>query len=680
MITTTLENPLLQNRNLPKFDSINLDTFENDITQILTTFNNEVNDFEKDLNKEISYDSTIERVEEIYYPLNYAWSIINHLNGVSNSKELRDIYSKLQPKFIKMHDKINQSKIFFDALKKLQKSENNPMKKRIIDKTINSLILNGVNLNEADKTVYNENTLKLSELSNTFANNIIDYISNFKLVIKNKDDIEGLPENMKEIASRKAKKDLNCDANTEFGPWILTLDPPSYVCAMKNLKSSNIREKLYKNYITICKNENINIISEILEIRLEQAKLLGHSSHLDVSLSTKMASITEIESLINNISEKAKVKAIKELKEIKEFASLNQNSTFNHWDIPYYSEKLRKYKYNYSDEELKQYFYLPNVLKGLFDLANRLFDITIKKSNAEVWHEDVEFFEIFENNKIIASFFLDIYSRSENKQNGAWMADCIGKSKMLKNFIPSAYIITNIQKPIDNSPTLLTFNELNTLFHEFGHMLQHCLTLVEDGNVSGINNIEWDAIETPSQFMENWCYDKKTLYSFAKHYLTNEPLPEELFVKLIESKKYNKGIEICQQIAYGMVDINIHTKLSNIKYENRETLFDFQNNILKKYLPISPNENNCFICNFAHIFAGGYSCGYYSYIWSEVLSADIFNVFENNMNDEKKIKILGKKFRETILGQGGSKHPLQIFKDFKGELPNPDSFMNQKGL
>ena len=678
MNTTIIKNPLLRNDGLPDFNNINLNTFEDDITEILTNFENDLTNFEKNLTKEITYNSIIDMVEKIYHPLNYAWSIITHLNSVNNSTELRDIYTKIQPKIIKMHDKINQSKKFLNSLKKLEKLENDPIRKRIIDKTISSLLLNGVNLTQYNKKKYNENTLKLSELSNTFSNNIIDHVSNFKLIIKDKNDIEGLPENMKIITARKAADVLNCKFDSNTGPWILTLDHSCYVSAMKNLKSSDIKEKLYKNYITICKDDNLNIIHEILSLRLQQAKMLGYTTHLDVSLLTKMASIEELNNLIENIANKAKQKAFTELEELKNFAGIDKNEKLNHWDIPYISEKFRKYKFNYSDNELKQYFYLPNVLNGLFNLINRLFDITIVKSNTSVWHKDVEFYEIYENNKCIASFYLDLYSRSDSKKSGAWMAESIHKSKNLNLLIPTAYVITNIQKPIDDLPCLLTFNELTTLFHEFGHMLQHCLTLVDDGNVSGINNIEWDAVELPSQFMENWCYDKNTLYSFARHYKTNELIPDNLYQKLIDSKKYNKGIETCQQIAYGVVDIELHSKLSNIN--NNTNLFEFQNNILKKYLPINPNENNCFICNFAHIFAGGYACGYFSYIWAEILSTDIFNVFENNIHDEKKIKMLGKKFRETVLGLGGSKHPLEIFKDFKGSLPDSNAFMKSKGF
>lgn len=684
MNTLNSNNPLLHHYSLPKFETINLNTIENDITQILNTLSTEINNLEQNLDKEILVHSTIEEIEKIFNPLNYAWSIINHLNNVDNSEELRDIYSKIQPKIMKIHDRMNQSRKIFDALTKIEKSEIHSINKRIVNKTIQSLLLNGVNLNEDNKYQYNENNLKLSELSNKFANNIIDDIRQFKLVIKNPEEIEGLPEYMKIITSQKAKDILKCSVNAKTGPWILTLDTSCYICAMKHLKSSNIRERLYKRFITICKEENLPIIYEILSLRQKQAQLLGYASHLDISLSCKMASIEEIENLNNNISDKAKLKAKKELKEINDFACLNSysNIPINHWDIPYWSEKYRKHKFDYSDEELKEYFCLPNVLNGLFNLIHRLYAVSIKKSSAEVWNEDVEFYEIIENKKVIASFYLDIYSRPSTKRNGAWMAGCIGKSAVLKQYIPTAYVVTNIQKPIDDkTPCLLTFNELRTLFHEFGHMLQHCLTQTEDGNVAGIKNIEWDAIELPSQFMENWCYDKKTVYSFAKHYLTNKSLPEELFAKLIKSKNYNQGMKTCQQIAYGMVDIDIHRKTLEIDNDpNKKDIFNYQNNILTKYLPIPPNANNCFVCNFAHIFAGGYSCGYYSYIWAEVLSSDIFDIFERNMTDDKTLKKLGQKFRNTILGQGGSKHPLQIFKEFKGELPSPESFMKSKGL
>jgi len=493
-----------------------------------------------------------------------------------------------------------------------------------------------------------------------------------------------------ELYSQKAKKKYP-ESSPENGPWMVTLDAPSFIPFMKSYPNSDLREQIYRAYSSKASfgdKNNLPIIKEILELKKEISELLGFDNYVQISLEKKMAgSQKEIEDLLNDLAKKSRDRAIDEINEIKNyqiFKEKSDNAVLNPWDISYYCEKIKEEKLGLKEEELKPYFSLDNVLEGLFGVANNLFDIVIKESKGEVdvWDKDVKYFRIYNkgSDEEIASFYLDPYSRPGEKNGGAWMNNCVDKSKLMGTK-PVAYLVCNGSPPINDGdvckPSLMTFDEVVTLFHEFGHGLQHMLTTIDESAASGISNIEWDAVELPSQFMENWCYHKPTLKSFAKHYITNEDIPDDLFNKILDNKNFNSGLSMLRQIYFSMMDLHLYSH----EMKSEEDILNVQKEFADRYL-VSPRiEEDRFLCSFSHIFAGGYSAGYYSYKWAEIMSSDAFGLFEeSDMNDKTKMNELGMKFRNTVLSLGGGTPPSDVFKSFRGREPQVDALLRHNGL
>merc|ERR1712071_567274 len=425
------------------------------------------------------------------------------------------------------------------------------------------------------------------------------------------------------------------------------------------------------------------------------AKLLGFNNHAERSLAAKMASSVEsVKELSDLVLEKALPAAYSELEAVSNYARENGGEEYEKleklmpYDVTFWSERFKEAKYALKEEELRPYFKFEAVLGGMFGLVDRIFGIKVVPADgdAEVWNDDVQFFKIFDSktDEHIASFFLDPYSRPENKRGGAWMDVCIGKSEATNHKVPVAYLTCNGSPPVGDQPSLMTFREVETLFHETGHGLQHMLTDATVGDVAGINGIEWDAVELPSQFMENWCYDRPTVYGFAKHWETGEPLPEEKFQKLCDQKVFNSGMVTCRQLYFGQLDLALHSDYDAKAAESGEgqPIMELQQEIASKYTPHSlPIAEDRFLCSFGHIFAGGYSAGYYSYKWAEVMSADAFGAFEDaGLDNEEEVQAVGRKFRETVLSLGGGVSPSEVFRQFRGRDPNPDALMRHNGL
>eukprot|EP01038_Epipyxis_sp_PR26KG_P012317 gene12317-16521_t len=692
--TTTPANPLLNKKSTPLFREISskdvLPAIENDLNLLKST----IKEFEEDLSqrKNIDYDAVIERLEKIQAPLGYSWGVVGHLMGVKNSDELRKSHDAIQPSVIEVYQKIGQSQPLFNSLTTIKNNANlwnslDYTQKRIIDSSIRQMESSGVGLVGEKKEKFNKLQLEKAELSTKFSNNVLDSTKQFKLKITDKKQIEGLPDSAKAAAAQKAVSEGDANATPENGPWVITLDMPSYLPSMQHMKDRSIREKLYRAYVTRASQgdmDNAPIIQRILQIKAETAQMLGYKSFAEKSLSAKMApSVDAVLELIEMLREKSMPAAIKEIHELKEFArSQGFTDDLSLWDIPFWSERLREKQYEFEEEELRPYFSLPIVLNGLFKLARRLFGVIIEPADgqAQVWSDDVKFFNIKDEKtgEYIASFYLDPYSRPAEKRGGAWMDVCLGKSKVLERK-PVAYLICNGSPPVGDKPSLMTFREVETLFHEFGHGLQHMLTKVEHGDAAGINNIEWDAVELPSQFMENWCYDRPTLYEFARHYESNEPLPEELFQKIKAAKNFQAGLQMIRQLFFGAMDMQLHSD----KFDpfGNKSPFEIQHELAKIYTVIPPLPEDRFLCSFGHIFAGGYSAGYYSYKWAEVMSADAFGAFEENgLDNEEAVRRTGQLFRETVLAYGGGKHPSEVFREFRGRDPSPEALLRHSGL
>ena len=698
MTEDVINKVLFKCEGLPVFNQFTPERIEKEFPVLLEKLELDFNDIETKfssliINKNVDWENVMNPLNKINEELRWSWGVISHLNSVNNSEKLRDVYAKLLPDVINLGNKFGQSKIIYKALKILRETNNLDLtRNRILDKEIIDMEHSGISLNESDQKEYNSISERLGELSTKFSNNVLDATNKWFLILENKDQIKGLPERVLELMALSAQRHLKKEGNIDFknGPWKLSLDIPTYTAFMSYSEDRSLRETLYKAFVSRASNGNENnnqIIEEILTLRTKQSKLLGYKSWADLSLSTKMANkIDNVEKLLEELRAPSYKAAELELKNLNSFAhknGFNNDNQLKPWDISYWSELLRKEKLNLDQESLRPWFPLEDVLKGLFSLCEKLFEIKVveAKGEAPVWNEDVLFFNIFnDSNKKIASFYLDPFSRPESKRGGAWMDECLNRNINSEGtqIVPVAYLVCNQTPPSKNKPSLMSFEEVQTLFHEFGHGLQHMLTTIELPQAAGINNVEWDAVELPSQFMENWCFDKKTLLNIAKHYETGEKLREEDYMKLCANRTFNCGMSTLRQLHFAITDLRLHSNLSSYQELNSD---EIRRDIASNTTIIPPIDEDKFLCCFSHIFAGGYSAGYYSYKWAEVLSADAFSMFEEaGLENDKKIKDIGKKFKETVLSLGGSLPPLEIFKLFRGREPKTDPLIRHLGL
>ncbi|KAF2600968.1 hypothetical protein F2Q68_00007219 [Brassica cretica] len=484
----------------------------------------------------------------------------------------------------------------------------------------------------------------------------------------------------------------NENATADTGPWLITLDAPSYLPVMQHAKNRALREEVYRAYLSRASSgdlDNTAIIDQILKLRLEKAKLLGYSNYAEVSMATKMATVEKADELLEKLRSASWAPAVQDIEDLKSFAK-NQGAaeadSLTHWDITFWSERLRESKYDINEEELRPYFSLPKVMDGLFRLAKTLFGVDVVPADgvAPVWNSDVRFYCVKDSSGTpTAYFYFDPYSRPSEKRGGAWMDEVFSRSRVMAQKgssvrLPVAQMVCNQTPPVGDKPSLMTFREVETVFHEFGHALQHMLTKEDEGLVAGIRNIEWDAVELPSQFMENWCYHRDTLMSIAKHYQTGETLPEDVYKKLLAARTFRAGSLSLRQLKFATVDLELHTKYVP---GGTESIYDVDQRVSIKTQVIPPLPEDRFLCSFSHIFAGGYAAGYYSYKWAEVLSADAFSAFEDaGLDDIKAVKETGQRFRNTILALGGGKAPLQVFVAFRGREPSPEPLLRHNGL
>jgi oligopeptidase A len=682
---TNTSNPLLAGQGLPAFDQIQPGLIVPGMTQLLQELAGELTDLEAQIAP--TWEKLVEPLTRIEERLSWSWGIIGHLMGVKNSPELRQAYETVQPQVVEFISRLSQSKPIYEAFLSLRQGESwgqlDETQQRIVEASLRDAQLAGVGLVGEKKDRFNAIQLELAEITTKFSNNILDATKAFQLKLTTPEDIAGLPPSLLSLAAQTARGQGETNASSETGPWVITLDFPSYFPFMKYSDNRELREKLYKAYVSradLGELDNNPLIDRILQLRQEQAHLLGYSTYAEVSLARKMAnSVDEIEKLLDNLRQVSYEAAKQDLEALKTFAGTDD---LKHWDIAYWSEKQRQAKFNFSAEELRPYFPLPRVLEGIFSLAKRIFGVEIIAADGQspIWHPDVRYFQINdEKGEKIAYFYLDAYSRPAEKRGGAWMDVCIGRAKTGTEVrLPVAYLICNQTPPVDGNPSLMTFEEVTTLFHEFGHGLQHMLTTVDYSGAAGINNVEWDAVELPSQFMENWCYDRPTLMSMAKHYQTGETLPEHYYQKLLLAKNYMSGSAMLRQLHLSLVDLELHHRYQP---NGGETPKQVRQRLAATTTIIPPLPEDAFLCSFGHIFAGGYAAGYYSYKWAEVLSADAFAAFEEvGLDNEEAVKAIGRRFRDTVLAMGGSSHPMNVFKAFRGREPSTEPLLRHSGL
>ena len=687
--------PLLQGQGLPPFPEITPEQVVPAMTELLTEANAALTKLEANIIP--TWAGLVEPLDRLTERIGWSWSIVGHLMGVKNSPELRAAYEEMQPQLVQFWTRLGQSAALYQGYKATAASPEfanfDAAQKRIIEASIRDMELSGVGLTGEPKQRFNQIQLALAELSNQFSNNVLDATKAYSLTLTKPEEIAGLPASLLAQAAQSARAAGNEAATPTDGPWTITLDAPSYVPFMQHSQRRDLREQVYKALVSRAASgeyDNLGNIDRILELRREKSHILGFDNFAELSLASKMApNVAAVENLLESLRSASFEAAKQDLEDLRAFAisqDAPEANDLQHWDLAYWSERLREAKFDFNAEELRPYFPLEQVLSGLFNLAHNLFDINITAADgqAPVWNPDVRYFQVAnEQNSPIAYFYLDAYSRPAEKRGGAWMADCISRSKLTDGDgstvrLPVAYLTCNQTPPVDGKPSLMTFGEVETLFHEFGHGLQHMLTTVDFVGASGISNVEWDAVELPSQFMENWCYHRPTLLSLGKHYETGEPLPEHYYQKLLAARTFMSGSGMLRQIHFSWLDIALH---SSYKPGGTETIADVRNRLAKISMVIPPIPEDNFLCSFGHIFAGGYAAGYYSYKWAEVLSADAFAAFEDaGLDDADAIGTTGRRFRDTVLSLGGSKHPMEVFTAFRGREPDPAALLRHNGL
>ena len=689
------DNPLLKCSGLPPFTEIKPEHVAPALNQLLKELNEELTQLEADLKP--TWSGLVEPLERLTERLTWSWGIVSHLMGVKNSPELRQAYETSQPKIVEFSNRLSQSKPIYNAFKALREGDIwntlESAQQRIVESSIRDAELAGIGLEGEAQERFNAIQMEMAELSTKFSNHVLDATKAFSLKLVNPEEVEGLPPSWLSLAAQAARDAGEEKATPENGPWLVTLDFPSYAPFMQHSKRRDLREQLYKAFISRASSgdlDNRPIIKRILELRQELAELLGYKNYAEVSLASKMApNVEAVDKLLEELRLTSYDAAQKELAELKEFAASKnapEAKDLKNWDVTFWAERQREEKFDFTQEELRPYFPLPQVLDGLFGLVKRLFNVSVTPADgkAPIWHENVRYFQIAdETGNPIAYFYLDPYSRPAEKRGGAWMDTCLNRRQIKENGktdiqLPVAYLICNQTPPVDDKPSLMTFTEVETLFHEFGHGLQHMLTKINYPSAAGINNVEWDAVELPSQFMENWCYERPTLMGMAKHYETGEPLPEHYYQKLVAARNYMSGSGMLRQLHFSLLDIELHYRY---RPDGDETPDDVRSRIAKNTTVLPPLPEDNFLCAFGHIFSGGYAAGYYSYKWAEVLSADAFAAFEEaGLEDEEAIKETGKRYRDTVLALGGSKHPMEVFESFRGREPSTEPLLKHNGL
>jgi oligopeptidase A len=684
-------NPLLIGKGLPPFQQVQPGHVVPAMTQLLEESETQLSQLEANLKP--TWAGLAEPLEQLVDRLTWSWGIVGHLMGVRNSPELRQAHETMQPAVVQFWNRMSQSQPLYKGFKALRESQEwdklAESQQRIIETSIRDAELSGVGLTGDAKERFNAISLELAELSTRFSNNVLDATKAFSLTLTQPEEIDGLPPSAVGLAAQMARSAGDETATPEAGPWRVTLDMPSYIPFMQHSRDRNLRETLYKAFVSRAASgefDNSPLIEQILTLRQEKAKILGFNSFAEVSLAEKMApSVTAVETLLEQLRKASYDAAKQDLETLREYAKSKgapEGENLQHWDLAFWAERQREEKFDFNAEELRPYFPLDQVLDGLFALSKKIFSVDIAQVKGEVpvWHPDVRYFQVKnQEGEAIASFYLDPYSRPAEKRGGAWMDDCISRTKTTDGVrLPVAYLVCNQTPPVDDKPSLMTFDEVETLFHEFGHGLHHMLTQVDYSMAAGTRNVEWDAVELPSQFMENWCYHRATLLSLGKHYQTGEPLPEHYYQKLLAARTYMSGSGMLRQIHLSWVDLELH---HGYQPGGTETASDVRRRLAKTTMVLDPLPEDAFLCAFGHIFAGGYAAGYYSYKWAEVLSADAFAAFEEaGLENEGAIAQVGQRYRDTVLAAGGGKHPMEVFKAFRGREPDTTALLRHNGL
>jgi len=680
-----MSNPLLASHTLPPFSAIDAEHVEPAISQLITEGRTHLQTLLSTLSTP-SWATLIAPLEEQGDKLDQAWAPVSHLNSVMNSDALRKAYTASVALLTDYSTEFSQNEALYKAYQQVADSTEFAQLTQAQQQTINNALrdfrLGGVALNSDAKKRFGEIQKRLSELSTQFSNNVLDATQAWFKHFESTEPLAGLPESaLAQAAQAAAQKGLT--------GYVITLDFPSYYAVIMYADNRALREEIYTAYVTRASAEfkkstgeaatefdNTAIIAETLALRHELAQLLGFANYAERSLASKMAESTaQVIQFLNELAQKSKPYAERDYAELRAFAASQGCNDLQAWDTTYYSEKLRVAKYDVSQEELRPYFPAETVIAGMFSIVERLFGIQVSQvATFDNYHPDVRFYHIHKNGLQIASFYMDLFAR-DKKRGGAWMADCrVRRNTATGVQLPVAFLTCNFTPPVGDTPSLLTHDEVTTLFHEFGHGLHHMLTQIDVAAVSGINGVAWDAVELPSQFMENWCWEPEAIPLISGHYQTGESLPKNLLDKMLAAKNFQSGLQMIRQIEFSLFDFRLHAEYNP---QSPKSAQDVLNDVRTQVAVIKPPAFNRFENSFSHIFAGGYAAGYYSYKWAEVLSADAYSRFE-----EEGIfnQTTGESFLREILQQGGSREPMELFKKFRGREPKIDALLRHSGI
>nr|WP_290447672.1 oligopeptidase A [Pseudomonas sp. 21LCFQ02] len=670
----------MQPYDLPPFSAIRAEHVKPAIDQILADNRAAIASILAQQGEQPDWAGLILALDEVNDRLGAAWSPVSHLNAVCNSAELREAYESCLPALSAYSTEMGQNRTLFQAYEALAASPAaagfDVAQKTIVEHALRDFRLSGIDLPPEQQKRYAEVQSKLSELGSQFSNQLLDATQAWTKLVTDEAALDGLTESAKQqMAAAAQAKDLQ--------GWLITLEFPSYYAVMTYANDRALRQELYTAYCTRAsdqgpnagQNDNGPVMEQILDLRQELAALLGFANFAELSLATKMAeSSDQVLSFLRDLAVRSKPFAAQDLQQLKAFAAEQGCPDLQSWDTGYYGEKLREQRYSVSQETVRAWFPIDKVLGGLFSIVQRLYGIEINElSGFDTWHPDVRLFEIKENGQHVGRFFFDLYARA-NKRGGAWMDGARDRRRTAGGQLqsPVANLVCNFTPASPGKPALLTHDEVTTLFHEFGHGLHHLLTRIEHAGVSGINGVAWDAVELPSQFMENWCWEPEGLALISGHYETGEPLPQDLLEKMLAAKNFQSGLMMVRQLEFSLFDFELHAT-----HGDGRSVLQVIEGVRDEVSVMRPPAYNRFANGFAHIFAGGYAAGYYSYKWAEVLSADAFSKFEEDgvLNAET-----GRAFREAILARGGSQAPMVLFVDFRGREPSIDALLRHCGL
>jgi len=673
-------NSLLEIDHLPAFSSITPDQVEPAIDQVLADNRQQLATL---LATHPDWQTLIHTLEQMDNRLSRVWSPVRHLNSVMNSEAMRKAHDACVPKLSAYGTELAQNQALYQAYQAIRDSAEfaslDQANQKTIDNALLNFTLNGVALADEQKQQFKQIKQELSKLKTRFEHNVLDATQAWQMHIKKESDLKGLPDYVRAMGKQEAK--------SEKAPgWIFTLDAPAYIAIMTYADNRDMRQEMYEAYNTRAseqgpdagKFDNSATMEQILQLRQQMAALLGFNNYAELSIADKMADSTDaVLHFLQDLVSKSRPRAQQEFDELQRFArDLDGIDELQAWDVPYYGEKLKQQAYGISQQELKPYFPAPKVIDGLFQIVQRLYGIEIRRlEGIDVWHPDVGFYEIRDQQEQVRGcFYLDLYARA-NKRGGAWMDECISRMARGDDIqIPVAYLTCNLTPPVGEDPALLTHDEVTTLFHEFGHGLHHMLTRVNALFVSGINGVEWDAVELPSQFMENWCWEPQGLALIASHYKTGEPLPEALFDKMLKAKNFQSAMIMVRQLEFALFDFRLHMEYGKPGFSSIQDLLD---EVREQVAVVRPPAFNRFQHGFTHIFSGGYGAGYYSYKWAEVLSADAFSLFEEKGIFDTET---GQSFLQNILEKGGSRKAMELFSAFRGREPQIDALLRHSGL